>query len=117
MHKLLLTTLAVFVILFGTAHAAFGGNCPGAPTPIATGIVTLTYTDSAVSDGVTYHYGVTAVQDGIETSCSNVARAVIPATGTHTVSLSWQDSCPTCTFNLYRIVESPAPINFTGTVN
>jgi len=109
--------LGLVAFLCVTISPAFASGCLGSTTPLQTGIVTVSTIDSAPTNGTIYAYQVTAVNNGVETGCSNYTLAVIPATGTHTVSLTWVDSCTTCTYNLYRMVAPPVPVSVTGIVN
>jgi hypothetical protein len=74
---------------------------------------TATYTDNtSIVDGATYAYVVDAI-DWAGFTCSNVVlNVVIPATGTHTVALSWTTSTtPGATYGVFRA--SP-PLNPSG---
>lgn len=54
------------------SYNVYRGTSPGgeSPTPIATGLTALTYTDTGLSDGTTYYYTVTAVDAGGESAPS-----------------------------------------------
>lgn len=67
------TTGVTFNVYRGTAT----GVCNGTPTPYATGVTALTFTDTAVVEGTTYVYAVSAVKGG-ESACSNEAQATVP---------------------------------------
>jgi hypothetical protein len=73
-------------------------------TLLASGVMATTYTDGTCADATACFYEVTAVLGGVESSASNTAVAIIPASGTHTVTLSWTvpASGPTPTgYNVY----------------
>lgn len=68
---------------------------------------TLTFTDSTTVDGAVYQYQVTATQSvggvNAESTPATSPGAQIPATGTHSVTLSWAASTtPGVTYNIYR---------------
>ena len=65
---------ATFNIYRGSAP----GVCTGTPTPIATGVIPLTYIDTTVTAGATYVYAVSAVKGG-ESACSNEAQVAVPS--------------------------------------
>lgn len=81
---------------------------------------TNAFTDSTVVDGTTYSYEVTAQNAAGESGPSNVVTGSVPATGTHTASLSWTPGTgggvPT-TYNIYRVTvqipNQPAALNLT----
>lgn len=91
----------------------------GAPSTLISSGLTYTgttgaFTDPAPVDGVTYAYIVTAnIPLGAFYACSNaVTNVVIPATGTHTVALTWNLST---TANVqYSVYRASAPLNPTG---
>lgn len=71
---------------------------------------TNAFTDTTVVDGTTYSYEVTAQNAAGESGPSNVVTGSVPATGTHTASLSWTPGTgggtPT-TYNVYRVTVAP----------
>jgi fibronectin type 3 domain-containing protein len=67
------TTGVTFNVYRGTSS----GVCSGTPTPYATGVTLLTYTDTSVVEGTTYFYAVSAVKGG-ESACSSEAQASVP---------------------------------------
>jgi hypothetical protein len=78
-------------------YRAVGGNaCTGInnPTPYATGIVALGYTDTAVTLGTTYNYNVSAVDSvtGGESACDTEVQVPVPT------------------------ITTPVPSSLTGTV-
>ena len=90
----------------------FFGQVPSGYTKINTAPITgTTFTDSTCTDATNCTYVATAVSvAGIESQPSAVSNtAVMPVTGTHTVTVTWNASpTPNVTYNLYRI-ESPIP--------
>ena len=80
----------------------------------------LSQIDTAVTDGDVYQYQVTAINQFGESTPITSNVAPIPATGTHSVTLSWGAS-PTAgvTYNVYRITGAPpnSPGAFTAAVN
>ena len=64
---------------FGSdSYNVYRGTSPAAegPTPIAIGVVTNSYVDAMVSDGLTYYYTVTAVTTGGESAASSEVHAM-----------------------------------------
>jgi hypothetical protein len=93
------------VIAFVIMCAAFS-RCADLKGPSGTSLLAnvsataTTYTDSTVADGVTYYYWTTAVAapcplsppPGLvcgESVLSNLFAVTVPATGTHSVALTW----------------------------
>lgn len=76
------TTGVTFNVYRGTTT----GVCSGTPTPYATGITALTFTDTTVVEGTTYVYAVSAVKGG-ESACSNEAQATVPTSPTPPTNL------------------------------
>jgi hypothetical protein len=74
-------------------------------TKISTAPVSgLTFTDSTVVDGALYQYQVTAVNQFGESAPATSGVATVPATGTHSATLSWVASTTAgVTYNVYRI--------------
>jgi hypothetical protein len=96
-------------------------------TPLASvGPAVATYTDSTVSDGQGYAYWVTAAAAACpaapscgESGVSGFVIAIIPATGSHSVSLAWTPSTSpgVVTQNIYRVPVPLAPSGLSVTVN
>ena len=79
---------------------------------IASGLTVLTYVDSTCKDGTTCYYAVeSADQFGVGLDTTYVT-AAIPATGTHTVTLTWTASTtPNVTYTLFQ---GPPPVPAAG---
>jgi len=118
MKKLLLIAT---LLLLGTAYGqTVTIPCGSTATPIASGITTTTFTDSAVTDGVTYYYTVAAVSTttGLYSSCPTPVAAPIPATGTHSVTLNWTASTTSgVTYAVFRASPPNPPTGLTETTN
>lgn len=123
MKKLLLAIALVILGGLAQAQAASGFTK-------LTNVSTTTYTDSTCANQTTCYYQVTAVDSlGHESPASlcgtsqlcfgtNQAVAVMPSSGTHTVSLSWTASSTTSvTYNVYRAIGPLAAGSLTATVN
>jgi hypothetical protein len=80
----------------------------------------LSQIDTAVVDGDVYLYEVTAANAAGESSPVTTGAAIIPTTGTHSVTLAWGASTtPGVTYNVYRIqvvIPNP-PAAASATVN
>ncbi len=99
-----------------TSYNVYRGTASGAEgsTAAATGITTASYTDTGLSNGLTYFYKVAAVNGGGTSAQSTEASATpepsipaaptgLTATGGNTqVSLSWTASTGATTYNVYR---------------
>jgi hypothetical protein len=94
----------------------------GGPYTQLAGSTTLTYTDSTATNGTTYYYVVTAVNDGGESADSTQASATPQAVkaptaptnlaataGSAQVSLTWTASDGATTYNLKRATTSGGP--------
>lgn len=95
---------------------------PGYTKVGSVAVGTTTYTDTTVADGQTYQYEVTEQNSAGESGATMTGAAVIPATGTHTATVTWTPGsgggAPT-TFNIYRttIVVPNPPAAASVTVN
>ena len=108
-----LALLAIWLAI--PAAAAQNVPCGTGQTPIATGVTALTFTDSTVVDGNTYYYTATGTDaDGNVSGCSNIASGVVPATGTHTVTLNWKASTGGVAPYSYSIFRTSPPTPPTG---
>lgn len=114
-------TLLILVFFSSMAMAA-GQSVPCSPTatPIATNVALTTYTDATVVNANSYYYTIAAINTNgnFSTTCSNIATAVIPAIGTHTVTLTWTASTtPNVTYAVFRDQAPAPPTNLIKTVN
>lgn len=120
MNKMLMTVLIAWFIL----PAAFGQAAPGFMK--ISNVSTLSFSDTGCADSTTCYYQVTALDtfghESPPAACStttacfqgNQAFGTIPATGTHTVVLTWAASSTAgATYNIYRAV-GPAPPSGLG---
>jgi len=115
--KLLLGILALLVI-FGLPHV--DAQAPSGFTKIATVTTGTSYTDNTCPDGATCLYAVTAFNSVGESAASNAVSATIPATGTHTASLSWTPGTGGGTptgYNVYQEVGTVPPVALKVVVN
>jgi fibronectin type 3 domain-containing protein len=99
-----------------TSYNVYRGTTAGGESviPVATGITTAAYTDSAVTNGTTYYYTVAAVNVGGTSAMSNEASATpqspvppapagLSAIGGNTqVLLNWTASANATSYNIYR---------------
>ncbi|MGO8670964.1 MAG: choice-of-anchor tandem repeat GloVer-containing protein, partial [Capsulimonadaceae bacterium] len=99
-----------------TAYNIYRGTASGAEgsSATATGITTTSYTDTGLTNGVTYFYKVAAVNGG-GTSAQSSETSTMPAlqapaaptglsatAGNSQVALSWTASTGATTYNIYR---------------
>lgn len=111
-------TFALVLLLMLSLSAYAQAGLPAGYTKIASAVPTTSYTDSTCPDATTCYYYVTAVDSaGAESGVSNQAFATIPATGTHTVSLTWSETTTGVTFNVYQHVGPLAPSAVSGVVH
>jgi len=120
----LIVGLSLLFVSLGNAQAATGFTKVG-------NVSTLAYTDATCPNQSTCYYQVTAVDaNGFESgpaACAgspqlcvggNEAVAVMPSSGTHTVSLGWTASTSTgVTYNVYRHFRPLPASNLAATVN
>jgi hypothetical protein len=81
-------------------------------TKVNTSIITAsTFTTPTLTDGVAYNFEVTGVNSaGVESGPSNIVTAIVPATGTHTATITWTPGSNDVTFNVYaQVVASANP--------
>lgn len=110
-----------------SSYNVYRGTSSGGESgsPIATGITSPSFVDSAASVGATYFYQVTAVDSAGESGRSNEASALATAappapvnltatSGDTLVALSWTASPSASSYNVYRGTtpggEAPAPV-------
>ncbi len=110
-----------------TTYNVYRGTVSGgeSTTAVATGITTLAYTDTGLTDGAAYYYTVEGVTPATTTAASNESAATpqTAATGAPAgltgvggdgiVSLVWQQVAGATTYNVYR---ATAPGAETGSV-
>lgn len=114
MKKIL--TLLILMTSVGVALAQ-GTDCTSGGTVIKVGVTGNTYTDTTVVSGNTYGYLITA-NTNFGFSCSTIVNAVIPATGTHSVTLGWTlSTTPGATYSVFRAQAPAPPGSPTATVN
>ena len=95
------------VLLFLVMLPAARGQ--GLMRPLATNVTSASYTATTCADGSTCYYAVTAVNSsGAESLPSNVAKAVMPTSGSHSVSLSWNTSAGANSYRVYVFASANA---------
>lgn len=119
-------TLACLLLLLAPASGVVKAGMLGL-TPIGNvGPSVATFTDTAPVDGVAYAYWITAQAAPCpaaptcgESGASNTVPALIPPTGTHTVTLSWTPSTSSgvVSQNIYRVSAPLAPTGASGAIN
>jgi fibronectin type 3 domain-containing protein len=120
------STLLTFNIYRGTSSGGEGAS------PIATDLVDQTYTDTSVTNGVTYYYKVTAVEIGGESAPSAESAPATPtgtisppsapsgltaSGGNATVALSWSAVAGATSYNIYRSTSSGAEVLVASNVS
>jgi hypothetical protein len=103
---------ACAAIVLGVPHVHAQGSTGF--VKIATGVAALTYVDASCPAGATCAYEVTAVNPGpgIESlpdpDTTPLVECAIPATGTHTCTLTWTASATAgATYNVYQASALP----------
>src|ERR1700733_7881275 len=72
-------------------------------------VTTATFTTGTLTDGIAYNFEVTGVNSaGIESGPSNIVTATVPATGTHTATITWTAGANDVSFNVYDQQVAPA---------
>ena len=99
-----------------TSYNVYRGTTAGgeSATPLATGIATASYSDTAVTNGTRYYYKVAAVNGGGNSAESAEASAIPQPTastaptsltataGNASVTLNWTASSGATSYNVYR---------------
>lgn len=109
---------ASLLLLLFLSTAAFAKAQSLTGYTIIANVSGTTATDATCPDGNSCGYQVTAFDGSLESAPSNVVIALIPPTGSHSVTLTWTAS-PTSgvTYNVYRHVGPLAPTNLVKVVN
>jgi fibronectin type 3 domain-containing protein len=97
------------------SYDVYRGTSSGGETLLASGVTSASYVDSAVANGVTYFYEITAVNgssvqtsDSPEVSISAIVAPLPPtsfsafSTSTQQVTLSWTASAGATNYDVYR---------------
>ena len=110
--------LAVILALLFWPQFHVGAQSTAGYTKVASVTTGTTYTDATCLNGATCLYEVTAFNAVAESLPTGPKSVVIPATGTHTVAVSWSPGtggdAPTG-YNVYR-QQSPVPPQGLGVV-
>ena len=125
-RAVLLLSAVVMLISVAQAQAA----PPGFTKLTTTSATATSYTDAACANQTTCYYFLTAVDAAGHESpgapcagtqlcfAGNQAVAIMPSSGTHTVTLGWTASTSTVTgYNVYKAVGPLAAGSLTATVN
>ncbi|MGO8672106.1 MAG: choice-of-anchor tandem repeat GloVer-containing protein, partial [Capsulimonadaceae bacterium] len=105
-----------------TSYNVYRGTAAGgeSATPAATGVTTTGYTDTGLTNGLSYYYKVAAVDAGGTSALSNEAsgtpKPLVPpaptgltaASGNAQVSLTWTASSGATSYSIYRATASGA---------
>lgn len=86
----------------------------------STPVTATSFTTGPLKDGVAYNFEVTGVNSaGIESTPSNIAMAIVPATGTHTATVTWTAGTNDATYNVYdqEIAAAGPPGAVSVTIN
>ncbi len=83
-------------------------------TKIASVTTGTSYTDASCPDGATCAYEVTAYDAAGESAPAGPVSAAVPATGTHTVALSWTAGAGGGTPTGYNVYQQQSPVPPTG---
>jgi fibronectin type 3 domain-containing protein len=99
-----------------TSYDLYRGTSPNGEgsTPYQTGLLSTSFTDTGLTDGVTYYYRVSAIdsagQSGLSSEVSATPMVPVPSApggvtatgGPGQVSLSWNGSTGATSYNVYR---------------
>jgi hypothetical protein len=119
MRRFAVLSLFLFLAAFSYGQTTCSQAVASPSVQLISGLTATSFLDTTVVDGTTYGYVVAAYNNLGMFSCSNILTSVvIPATGTHSVSLTWiASTTPGVTYGVFR-ASAPAPaVSLTATVN
>lgn len=106
------TLFATVILLLGVGSIrALYAQATSGFTKVNTAAITgTTFTSGTLVDGSLYNVEVTAVNAAGESGPSTIVSGQIPATGTHTFTLTWTVSAGATSYNVYdQLVTVPNP--------
>ena len=106
--------LAVILALLFWPQFHVGAQSTAGYTKIASVTTGTSYTDSTCPDGATCVYEVTAYNTAGESLPAGPVGAQIPATGTHTVALTWTAGGGGGTPAGYNVYQQKSPVPPSG---
>jgi cellulose 1,4-beta-cellobiosidase len=109
----LLQACALAVLLLAGRSSTRAQNLAGYSVLNTSPVTATSFADSACADSQRCFYYVTAVNAIGESGPSNIVNVTIPATGTHTVTVSWSASTGATSYNVYK---GTAPLPPVATV-
>lgn len=113
----------VLVLLYctlGSVFRLYAQATAGYTKVNATPIAGTSFTSGTLTNGVAYNVEVTALNSaGIESGPSNILTGIVPATGTHTFTITWTPGTGDVTYNVYDQVVASAnpPVAGSLTIN
>jgi hypothetical protein len=115
---LLLALCSLVALGIPHVHAQTSINPPPGNgwTQLASGLTTPTYVDSTCADGITCYYAVEAVDQFGTALDTTFITAAIPSTGTHTVTLTWNEATAGATFTVFQGPPPAAPAGLAAAV-
>jgi hypothetical protein len=100
----------LWLLVFGSFRKLYAQATTGFTKINTSPVTTTTFTTGTLTDGVAVSFEVTAVNSAGESGPSNIVSGVVPATGTHTATLTWTASAGATSYNVYdQIVTIPNP--------
>lgn len=120
----ILSWIPLFLLLafcaIGNPHKLFAQATTGYTKMNTSPIAGTTFTTPTLVDGVAYNFEVTALNSaGVESGPSNIVTGVVPATGTHTGTITWTAGTNDATYNVYdqQVAAANPPVATSVTIN
>jgi hypothetical protein len=112
--------LVLLLLSLGSIRALYAQATAGFTKINTAPVTTASFTTGTLTDGVAYNFEVTGVNSaGVESTASNIATAIVPATGTHTATITWTPGANDATFNVYdqQVAAANPPGAVSVTIN
>lgn len=113
------TVLGILLVFGPRPDKVFAQATAGFTKVNASPVSGTSFTSSTLVNGAAYNVEVTAVNAAGESGPSNILTGTVPASGTHTFTLSWQASAGAVSYNIYDQVVTAAnpPVATSLTIN
>ena len=106
----IISFVALLLFFSGFWRLVFAQATPGFTKVNTLPITTTSFTSGNLVDGGFYNVQVTAVNQAGESGPSTTVSGMVPATGTHTFTITWTASATATSYNVYdQLVTTPNP--------